>query len=93
MFVAHIGSTFDVQLPDGRQCSVVLEQVESLATGTEGRPHGFREPFALRFRAPHGAPGIDTICRVAHDVLGSHEMFLIAAAAGAGTVMYTAVFG
>jgi hypothetical protein len=68
-YVALVGSTFEVERPDGEHVGVELVD----ATALPGRG----ETFSLVFRGPAGVALEQRTYRVEHDALGTFPLFLV----------------
>lgn len=87
-FRPHEGSAFVLEDPNREPVELRLTEVRSL-----GESSGQREPFALLFRGPPGAPVYaQQTARLVHTELGALEIFLVPVAATADGADYEAIF-
>ncbi len=100
MFAARLGETFRLRVQPEQVLDIELVRVTPLrvpgADGTE-MPRS-REPFSLLFRGPVDRVAPQRIYALEHDVMGSHELFLVpigpgsAGGPGQGGMLYEAIF-
>jgi hypothetical protein len=87
-FEVREGQTFRAEFEPGAAAELELVEVTRLpATGI-----GRADPFSLVFRAPQGTQHEQRIYRLAHDELGSFELFLVPIQPDERGPLYQAVF-
>lgn len=87
-FSEHLGSTFRIQLGDGK--SLDAELFEVLLHEPHGGPR--KQPFSIHFRGPRGAALPQAIYQMEHEQLGSMEIFLVTIGPDEKGMCYEAVF-
>ena len=87
-FSDHLGSTFRIQLGDGK--SLDAELFEVLLHEAHGGPR--KQPFSLHFRGPRGAALPQAIYRLEHERLGPMDIFLVTIGPDEKGMCYEAVF-
>ena len=88
-FRPHEGSTFVLRATAEHRFDLTLTGVRALGAGS----HGSREPFALDFRGPAGAPALAQMTyRLEHEQLGGQEIYLVPVGATAEGADYEAIF-
>jgi hypothetical protein len=87
-FRPHGGSVFTLDDAERGPVELTLAEVRSL-----GEQSGEREPFALLFRGPPGAPvyGQQTV-RLQHEQLGELGIFIVPVGNGPDGADYEAIF-
>ena len=88
-FAGRLGETFRDVAAD---TAFELVQVEDLTERSGGVPEGQRAPFSLLFRAPDDHPPAQGMRALAHDGLGTLEIFLVPVARETDGLRYQAVF-
>jgi hypothetical protein len=89
MFAARLGETFRLQVEPERMLDLELVQVTPLK-GQAG-PSG-REPFSIVFRGPSNAVAPQRIYPLAHDTMGTHELFIVPIGPDQRGMLYEAIF-
>ena len=79
-------STFAVQAEDGRQSSLVLEEVSEL------KQLRTSEHFSLSFRGPNEACLAQGVYRFSHHTAGEMELFIVPIGGDATGFLYEAIF-
>ena len=88
-FRPHEGSTFVLHAAPEHRFELALTAVRALGAGG----HGSREPFALDFRGPPGAPVLaQQTYRLVHDELGELDVFLVPVGVTPEGADYEAIF-
>ena len=92
-FADLIGETFHMSAAD-QSLPLVLVEARSLASdGTRAEGSGrAREPFSLVFKGPSTPVMPQRIYPLAHDGLGSLELFLVPIGPDRGGMLYQAIF-
>ena len=86
-FASRVGSTFQVELADGRTASLELIEARTLDAHGDRPPvlHP-RQPFSIVFRAPASLAWQQGIYRLGHAQLGKMEIFLVPIGPSSGEV-------
>ena len=92
-FARHVGTTFDLTLESGERIKVELIEAKGLGTDSR-RPMALskREPFSLLFRVPRGTVLSQRMYTMAHETLGSFELFLVPIGPSGDDLRLEAVF-
>ena len=92
-FQPRVGHTFRIRQPDGE---IEAELIEARALGggpgRAGAGTRRRVPFSLSFRTSATAPLPQRIYEVAHDEMGSYEIFLVPIGPDGRGMVYEAIF-
>jgi len=94
MFAPRLGETFRLRLQAEHTIDLELIQVTPLRVKTaDGRDASRpREPFAILFRGPADRVVPQQIYPVEHDVMGSHQIFLVPIGPDHAGMRYEAIF-
>lgn len=88
---AHLGTRFTLPLGDGApSVALVLESVEAWGPAPASPRH--RQPFAVTFLGPVEPLLPQATYRLGHDVLGTHDIFIVPIGQTPEGTCYEAVF-
>ena len=94
-FVPRIGETFRIRSRPDHELEAELIEARALGGGpvrADGGAPGRRVPFSLSFRTTLTAPLPQQIYQVAHDEVGSYEIFLVPVGPDGKGMVYQAIF-
>jgi hypothetical protein len=94
-FEPRIGETFHIRPRPEHELEAELIEARALGGGPSRAPSETsrrRTPFSLSFRTSLTAPLPQRIYEVAHDELGSHEIFLVPIGPDGKGMVYQAIF-
>lgn len=92
LFAPHTGTRFTIARAQAGLAGVPLELKSVEPWGPEPRSAGDRRPFTLTFRGPADPLVPQATYQLAHDALGTHDVFLVPIAADQRGSTYEAVF-
>ena len=95
VFQRRVGETFRIRARPEHELEAELIEARALGGGpsrapSDGSPR--RAPFSLSFRTSLTAPLPQSIYEVAHDELGSYEIFLVPIGPDGKGMVYEAIF-
>jgi hypothetical protein len=92
-FQPRVGDTFRIRQP-GSETEAELIEARALGGGPERADTGTRRrvPFSLSFRTSLAAPLPQRIYEVAHEEMGSYEIFLVPVGPDGRGMVYEAIF-
>jgi hypothetical protein len=89
-FAPHVGGTFRLHVEPQHVLDVELVEVRPL-TDTPARAG--RQPFALIFKGPDGAPRLpQRIYGFEHDAIARQDIFIVPIGVAGGRLLYEAIF-
>jgi hypothetical protein len=94
-FEPRIGETFRIRPRPEHELEAELIEARALGGGPSrapSEPSRRRTPFSLSFRTSVTAPLPQSIYEVAHDELGSYEIFLVPIGPDGKGMVYQAIF-
>ena len=89
-FAPHVGSAFDLRLPDAEAVTLTLREVTPLGPAAASYPG--RRPFSLLFAGPQDVRLPQSIYPLRHTALGALDLFLVPIRETADGRHYEAVF-
>lgn len=87
-FESRIGERFRIRAQPGGELDAELIEARALGKAASGR----RAPFTLSFRTPQLAALPQRIYEVAHEEMGTYEIFLVPVGPDGKGMVYEAVF-
>ena len=94
-FQPRVGETFRIRPRPEHELEAELIEARALGGGPSRAPSDAsprRTPFSLSFRTSMTAPLPQSIYEVAHDELGSYEIFLVPVGPDGKGMVYQAIF-
>lgn len=89
-FAPHLGATFRLHVDPQHVVDLELTEARAL-TDTPARAG--RDPFALLFKGPAGAPRLpQRIYGFEHEAIGRQDIFVVPIGIDGGRVIYEAIF-
>ena len=95
VFQPRVGETFRIRPRPDQELEAELIEARALGGGPSRAPSDTsrrRTPFSLAFRTIVTAPLPQSIYEVAHDELGSYEIFLVPVGPDGKGMVYQAIF-
>lgn len=83
---AVVNSIFTMKLPDGSSTELFLLSLDEIVSNS------VQETFALQFRAPSATPAAQGTYRLAHEKLGTMDLFLVPVKRDDAGLYFEAVF-
>ena len=88
VFESRVGERFRIRAHPERELEAELIEARALGKAASGR----RVPFTLSFRTPQLAALPQRIYAVAHDEIGSYDIFLVPIGPDGKGMVYEAIF-